>query len=124
MENKILKHVASNYGYQLVCVDDKFSKPIKSYLGQLVMTKEDDEDFGNSNKCSICDNCSVEGDVKVRDNSHITGKYRGSAHRDCNINMLELGKCNFKIKVIPNGVEKNMSFNINNNFSLLIAFHF
>ena len=87
MENKILKHVASNYDYHLVCVHDKFSKPIKSYLGQLVMTKEDDEDFGNSNKCSICDYCSVEGDVKVRDNSHITGKYRGSAHRDCNINL-------------------------------------
>ena len=26
------KHVACSYGYKLVCVDDKFSKPFKSYL--------------------------------------------------------------------------------------------
>ena len=26
-------------------------------------------------------------DVKVRDHCRITGKYRGSAHRDCNINV-------------------------------------
>ena len=67
------KHVAFRYGYKLVCVDDKFSKPFKSYSGEdtvynfinsmteksmycsevmkkhfnkeLVMTKEDDEDF-------------------------------------------------------------------------------
>ena len=32
--NKYQKHVACSYGYKLVCVDDKFSKPLKSYLGQ------------------------------------------------------------------------------------------
>ena len=29
--NKYQKHVGSNYGYRLVCVDDSFSKPFKSY---------------------------------------------------------------------------------------------
>ena len=28
------KHVACSYGYELICVDDKFSKPFKSYLGE------------------------------------------------------------------------------------------
>ena len=28
------KHVAFSYGHKLVCVDDKFSKPFKSYLGE------------------------------------------------------------------------------------------
>ena len=28
------KHVACSYGYKLVCVDDKFSKPFKPYLGK------------------------------------------------------------------------------------------
>ena len=42
------------------------------------MAKEDDEDFENSTKCLICD-------VKVRDCSHIIGKYKGSVHEDCNI---------------------------------------
>ena len=31
---KYLKHVASSDGYKIVCVDDKFSKPFKSYLGK------------------------------------------------------------------------------------------
>ena len=66
----------------------------------------------------------IDNDVKVRDPCHITEKYRGSAHRDCNINLKlnqkipvvfhnlknydsnliiqELGKFNLKINVIPN----------------------
>ena len=32
---------------------------------ELVMTKEDDEDFKNSPKCLICDNAYVDGDIKV-----------------------------------------------------------
>ena len=77
--NKYQKHVACSYGYKLVCVDDKFSNPFKSYLGEdavynfisnvieeskycsdvmkkhfnkeLVMTKKNNEDFENSTKC-------------------------------------------------------------------------
>ena len=30
--NKNQKYVAHKYGYRLMCVDDKFSKPFKSYL--------------------------------------------------------------------------------------------
>ena len=110
--NKYQKHVVCSYGYNLLCTDDKFNKSFKSYLGEdagynfiksmieeskyrtdimkkhfskkLVMTKEDD-DFESSTKCWICDNLYVEGDVKVKDQCHIIGKYRGSAHRDFNI---------------------------------------
>ena len=32
--NKYQKHVACICGYKLVCVDDKFSKPFRSYLGE------------------------------------------------------------------------------------------
>ena len=32
--NKYQKHVACSYGYKLVCIDDKFSKTFKSYLGE------------------------------------------------------------------------------------------
>ena len=35
--NKHQKHVSCSYGYKLVCVDDKFSKPSKSYLGKDVV---------------------------------------------------------------------------------------
>ena len=32
--NKYQKYIACSYGYKLVCVDDKFSKPFKTYLGE------------------------------------------------------------------------------------------
>ena len=51
-------------------------------------TKEDNENFKNSTKCWICDDDCIDNDVKVRDHCHITGKYRDSAHRNCNINLL------------------------------------
>ena len=39
----------------------------KHFKKELVMTKEDDEDFENSTKCCICDDDYVEDEVKVRD---------------------------------------------------------
>ena len=38
--------------------------------------------------------------------------------------MKELGKFNFKINVIPNGLEKYMSFSINNKLSFIDIFRF
>ena len=32
--NKYQELVAYSFGYKLVCVDDKFSKPFKTYLGK------------------------------------------------------------------------------------------
>ena len=32
--NKYQKHIACSYSYKLVCADDKFSRPFKSYLGE------------------------------------------------------------------------------------------
>ena len=84
--------------------------------------------------------------VKVRDHCHITGKYRVSAHRDCSINLKlnhkipivfhnlknfdshlilqDLGKLNLKINLISNGLEKYMSFTINNKLSFIDSFQF
>ena len=49
-----------------------------------MITKEDGEDFENFNFW-ICDNVYLKGNVKVKNLCYITRKYRGSAHRDCNI---------------------------------------
>ena len=68
----------------------------KHFSKELLMTEEDNEDFENSIKCCICNNDYIDSDVKVRDHYHITGKYRGSLHRDCNINI----KLNRKIPVV------------------------
>ena len=67
------------------------------------MTKGDNEDFKNSAKCWICVNDYSDNDVKIRDHCHITGKYRGSAHRDCNINL----KLNHQISIVFHNL-KNM----------------
>ena len=91
------------------------------------MTKEQNKDSENSTKCWICDNYCID-DFKVTDHCYITGKYKSSAHIDCNINvkldhkilvvchnlnnydshiiMQGLGKFNLKINVIPTGLEK------------------
>ena len=42
----------------------------------------------------------------------------------CHHIMQELGTFNLKISVIPNGIEKYMSFTINNNFSFIDSFQF
>ena len=34
MEDKIQRSFIQTYGFKLVCVDDKFSKPFKTYLGK------------------------------------------------------------------------------------------
>ena len=113
--NKYQKHVACSHGYKLACVDDEFSKFFMSYLVEdpvynfinntiaeskyctdimkkhfkkkIIVIKKDNEDFKNSAKYWICD-VYVEGGVKVRYHCYITGKYRGSAHRDGDIDVI------------------------------------
>ena len=51
------------------------------------MTKEVHEDFGSSTNCWLCDNAYADGDVKVRDKLQYHWEIRGSAHRDCKINI-------------------------------------
>ena len=36
-------------------------------------------------KCHICGKKYTNKDIRVRDNCHITGQYRGSAHEECNL---------------------------------------
>ena len=59
----------------------------KRFSKELVKTREDNEDFQNSTKSWIWDNSYANSDVKVRNHCHVTGKYRDSVYRDCNINI-------------------------------------
>ena len=111
---KYQDHVPCSFAYKLVCVNDKFSKDIVLYRGKndvykfiqsifkeysycksvmkkhlnksLVISAEEDE-FEKSCVCLICGKLIENGDNKVRDHCHITGKYRGSCHWSCNFNL-------------------------------------
>ena len=52
----------------------------------LVMTEEEEHLFQQSNNCWICKKLIDNDDEKLRDHCHITSKFRGAAHWDCNIN--------------------------------------
>ena len=69
---------------------------------KLVMSASDEKDFRNAKKCWICQK-GYKGDegenIPVRDHCHITGKYRGSAHKKC-IFRLQISAEKIKIPVV------------------------
>ena len=122
------KHTDCGYGYKVVCCyDDKYTKPVQIHRGEnavykfmenmleevnwckskmkkhfnkpLKMTKENEIDFQKAIKCHICDQQYTDKDIRVRDHCHITGKFRGSAHQDCNLK-LQIKPDTIKIPVI------------------------
>ena len=122
------KHTDCGFGYKVVCCyEDKYTKPVQIYRGEnavykfmenmleevnwckqtmkkqfkkpLIMTKENETDFQKAIKCHICDIKYTNKDIRVRDHCHITGKFRGSAHQDCNLK-LKINPDNIKIPVI------------------------
>ena len=126
---KFINCIFKEYGYCRSVMKKHFNK-------NLVMSAEENEEFERSNICWICGK-SINFDAKVRDHCHIAGKYRGCAHWSCNINLKiskkvpvifhnlkgydshlifkELSKLDCKISVVPNGLEKYMSFSVNRN---------
>ena len=110
------------------------------------MSAEDEQSFQLINICWICNKLFDAGDNKVRDHCHVTGKYRGSAHWSCNINlkltkkvlvmfhnlkdynshliMQKISKFNVKVCVIPNGLQTNMAFTINSNLVFIERMQF
>ena len=110
------------------------------------MTTEDENNYQNSNDCWIC-NEKIKNKDKVRDHCHITGKYRGPAHKECNSKLRiprklpiifhNLEGCdghiifkelnnfdNIDIQVIPKSSEKYMSIIINRNIVFLDSLQF
>ena len=103
------EHKACGYGYKTVCqYDGKYSKHYKGYRGENAVYKlienlleeqkeikkiikqnfnkvQEQNAFKNAKSCLICNKEYNDEDVPVKDHCHVTGKYRGSAHTDCNL---------------------------------------
>ena len=94
------------------------------------MAEDEKINYENATHCHICEK-ELDKD-KVIDHCHLTGKYRGAAHNECNLNykipkffpviihnlsgydahlfINNLAKTEGKIKLIPNNEEKYISF--------------
>ena len=98
---------------------------------KMIFGKEEKERFDKETKCWMC-NEEFDEDVKVRDHCHFTGRYRGAAHKSCNLKyrklnfmpvafhnlsgydshlfMKNLGFSAGNIDCIPNNEERYISF--------------
>jgi len=111
---KIIKHEPCSFAYYIKCAyDDQLSK-LELYRGQdcmkvfieklkidlekmydelnknkemILMTDAENLQYDNSTFCHICEQPFLaDSFCKVKDHCHITGKFRGAAHQDCNLN--------------------------------------
>ena len=138
-KDAVNRSILSEYSYCRKVIKKHFNK-------NLIMSAEEEERFEMNNICWICNKLFEISDNKVRDHCHISGKYRGATHWSCNVNFKmtkklpvifhnlegydihlmfkELSKFNVKISVIPNGLEKCMSFTTNRNIVFIDSMQF
>ena len=57
----------------------------KHFNKNLIMSEEEEHLFQQSNSCRIFKKLINNSEEKVRDHCHVTGKFRGAAHWNCNI---------------------------------------
>ncbi|XP_051168421.1 uncharacterized protein LOC127286149 [Leptopilina boulardi] len=63
-------------------LDNIFKNPIPMDR----LTHDEIKAFVDAQICHICEGSFLPREKKVRDHSHLTGKYRGAAHEKCNLN--------------------------------------
>ena len=57
----------------------------KHFNKNLIMSEEEEHLFQQSNSCWICKKLIDNDGEKVRDHCHVTDRFRGAAHWNCNI---------------------------------------
>jgi len=50
------------------------------------LSSEQWDTFYNATQCHVCEKPFASDDTRVRDYCHLTGRYRGPAHSNCNLN--------------------------------------
>jgi hypothetical protein len=106
---KYTKHIPSGFAYKVFSLVDKYTKPTVVYRGEnvveefltqilnekdkiidilnhvkpMTISSEEEENFSLAEHCHICH--EPLGLDKVRDHNHLTGHFRGAAHKSCNL---------------------------------------
>jgi len=57
-----------------------------SEVKEMILTEKDKTNFEKATECWICKKPFEDGEKKVRDHCHYTGKFRGATHNQCNLN--------------------------------------
>ena len=121
---------------EVIKLENKMAFYFKNTKEDIILTKENGEDFENNKNCRFCEK-EILSD-KIRDHCHLTGKNRGPAHNTCNINvkqkdsnfipfafhnfsnydchlffkrLVDLKKDNVKFKIIPKTNEEDIVVN-------------
>lgn len=67
-------------------VREIYSLYLKHTIPMIPLNTDDTLAFNQSANCFICNNPFLPLQIKVKDHCHLTGKYRGAAHQECNLN--------------------------------------
>ena len=59
----------------------------KHFNRNLIMSEKEEHLFQQSNSCRICQKLIDNDEETIRHHCHVTGKFRGAAHCNCNINL-------------------------------------
>ena len=95
-DDKYTKDICINRGENAVykfmekmLEEGKYCKAVikKHFNKPLVMTEVDEQHFKTMNGCHISGEKYTEKDVRIRDHCHITRKFRGSTHQECNLKL-------------------------------------
>ncbi|KYN22653.1 hypothetical protein ALC57_04943 [Trachymyrmex cornetzi] len=59
---------------------------ISANVPMVDFTRDDWEKFNSASHCHVCEKPFTPDDKRVRDHCHLTGRYRGPTHSNCNLN--------------------------------------
>ena len=74
---------------EVILKESEYCKKVmkKHFNKNLIMREKEEEQFQSSNICWIHEKLTDDDNEKVRDHCHVTGKFRGAARWNCNINL-------------------------------------
>ena len=167
---KYQEHQPNSIGAKLVCIDDRFTLPSiifkgKDCINKLITwvldkqkwTKQVTDQYFKKKLIMINEGIYKSSHIcwiyreelntgRVRDHCHITGKFRGAAHNQCNLKFKmskklpiifhnlrgydghlifkELNNFNVDIEVIPKTIDKYMSLIVNRNIDFIDSLQF